>query len=201
MEKQQLRQNLRRLRQKITPAQRLHWSDAISQNLKQGFPQMQNCCIGGYWPHAGEYDPLPFMQWLSANGAALALPKVLAPSRPLEFVAWWPDASMKKDTYGILFPDKSPAVTVDAILVPMLGFDTGGFRLGYGSGYFDRTLASLTPRPLTIGIAFEVLRAPTIFPQPHDIAMDYIVTERAIFYRQQGKLVMLPSEACASMAR
>jgi len=201
MSKKQLRQDLRQLRGQITSAQRLRWSNAISHNLKQGFPELQNCCVGGYWPHAGEYDPLPLMQWLNTHGATLALPKVLASSEPLEFVAWRLGTPMRNDAYGIPVPDKSPAVAVDAVLIPMLGFDAGGFRLGYGSGYFDRTLVSLTPRPLTIGIAFEVLRVPTVFPQSHDIAMDYIVTEQAIFYRQQGKLVTLSPEECANMAR
>ncbi len=201
VEKRQLREKLRRLREQITSAQRLCWGDAISQNLRQGFTQLRNCRVGGYWPHAGEYDPLPLMQWLGTYGAILALPKVLAKFEPLEFVAWWPGAPMKNDAYGIPVPENTPAVAVDAILVPMLGFDENGFRLGYGSGYFDRTLASLTSRPLAIGIAFELLRITTIFPQSHDIAMDYIVTEKAIFRRQQGMLVALPPEECVSMPR
>jgi len=201
MNKKQLRQDLRQLRSQITPAQRLHWSNAISHNLKQGFPELQTRCVGGYWPHAGEYDPLPLMQWLHTQGTILALPKVLGSFEPLEFVAWWPGAPMRNDAYGIPVPDKTAAVTVDAVLIPMLGFDTAGFRLGYGSGYFDRTLASLAPRPLTVGIAFEVLRVSTVFPQPHDIAMDYIVTEQAIFARQQGKLIMLSPEECANIVR
>jgi len=201
MDKKQLRKDLRQLRGQITPAQRSCWSSAISENLKQGFPELQKGCVGGYWPHAGEYDPLPLMQWLNTHGVTLALPKVLASSEPLEFVAWRPGAPMRDDAYGIPVPDRSPAVAVDAVLIPMLGFDAAGFRLGYGSGYFDRTLVSLTPRPLTIGIAFEILRVPTVFPQPHDIAMDYIVTEQAIFYRQQDKLVTLSPEECANMMR
>jgi A/G-specific adenine glycosylase len=201
MKKKQLRQDLRQLRGQIMPAQRLHWSHAISDNLKQGFPQLQSSCVGSYWPHAGEYDPLALMQWLNKQGATLALPKVLASSEPLEFVAWWPGVPMKNDAYGIPVPDNSQAVIVDVVLIPMLGFDAGGFRLGYGSGYFDRTLGSLDPRPLTIGIAFEVLRVPTIFPQLHDIAMDYVVTEQAIYYRQQDKLVTLSAEECTNMTR
>lgn len=95
MKKKQLRQDLRQLRGQIMPAQRLHWSHAISDNLKQGFPQLQSSCVGSYWPHAGEYDPLALMQWLNKQGATLALPKVLASSEPLEFVAWWPGVPMK----------------------------------------------------------------------------------------------------------
>lgn len=192
-EKRQLRRELRQLREQITPAQRLHWDHVISENLRQSFPQLKNCCVGGYWPHAGEYDPLPLMQWLSTHGATLALPKVIAKSEPLEFVAWWPGAPMKNDAYGIPVPENTQVVTVDAILVPMLGFDANGFRLGYGSGYFDRTLASLNPRPLTIGIAFELLRIQTIFPQSHDIAMDYIVTEQAVFCHQKSTSKGCPS--------
>lgn len=201
VDKKQLRQDLRRLRENITPEQRSCWSDAISRHLKQGFPELRSGRVGGYWPHAGEYDPLSLMQWLYTHGAMLALPRVHAASRLLEFVAWWPGAPMRIDAYGIPVPDESPTVTVDTVLIPMLGFDAAGFRLGYGSGYFDRTLARLTPRPLTIGVAFEVLRVATVFPQSHDIAMDYIVTEQAIYRREQNKLITLSPEECACMTR
>ena len=77
-------------------------------------------------------------------------------------------------------PADGPSVTPDVLLVPLVGFDAGGYRLGYGGGYYDRSLAARTPRPLAIGIGFEISRLATIHPQPHDIPMDAIVTERGM---------------------
>jgi 5,10-methenyltetrahydrofolate synthetase len=72
-------------------------------------------------------------------------------------------------------------VVPQALLIPPVGFDARGFRLGYGGGFYDRTLASLAPRPLAIGVAFELSRVDSIRPQPFDLPMDYVVTERGIF--------------------
>ncbi|MDF0678605.1 MAG: 5-formyltetrahydrofolate cyclo-ligase [Nitrosomonas sp.] len=107
---------------------------------------------------------------------------------------------MKKDIYGIPFPDNTRGITVDSIIIPLLGFDEQGYRLGYGSGYFDRTLAAMSPRPLAIGVAFEILRLPTIHPQQHDIPMDYIVTEQSILHRTDTGLVPLTAPIVQSQA-
>lgn len=189
--KQQQRARLRELRQQVPTAQRMLWSDAITVVLTQGFPLLENQRIGFYWPHQGEYDPIPAMTFLRTRGATLALPEVVSKNEPLRFVEWWPEAPMKKDIYGIPFPNNTREITVDSIIIPLLGFDEQGYRLGYGSGYFDRTLAVMSPRPLAIGVAFEILRLPTIHPQPHDIPMDYIVTEQSILRRTDSGLVSL----------
>ena len=73
----------------------------------------------------------------------------------------------------------------DLTLAPLVGWDPAGFRLGYGGGYFDRTLAVLSPRPMTIGIGLQSARLATIFPQPHDIALDVILTEAGVQYEQK----------------
>lgn len=159
---------------------------------------MQQRRVGFYWPHQGEYDPIPVMSYFKAKGTTLALPEVVGINEPLRFVEWWPEVPMKKDAYGIPVPDNTKEILVDAIVIPMLGFDEQGFRLGYGSGYFDRTLATRMPRPLSIGVTFEILRLPTIYPQKYDIAMDYIVTEKSIFYRTGDGLQPLSAAACAA---
>ncbi len=199
--KQQQRVYLRELRKQIPAEQRALWSDVITVALTQGFPFLENHRIGFYWPHQGEYDPLPVMTLLKTRGATLALPEVVNKDEPLRFIEWWPEAPMKKDIYGIPFPDNTCEIAVDSIIIPLLGFDEQGYRLGYGSGYFDRTLAALNPRPLTIGVAFEMFRLPTIHPQQHDIPMDYIVTEQSILRRLDSGagLVPLTMADCAAI--
>jgi 5,10-methenyltetrahydrofolate synthetase len=87
---------------------------------------------------------------------------------------------MTKGIYGIAVPRESRQVTPDIVIVPVLGFDAANYRLGYGGGYFDRTLTILEPRPMAVGVGFEAARLDTIFPRAHDIAMDVVVTEAAL---------------------
>jgi 5,10-methenyltetrahydrofolate synthetase len=88
---------------------------------------------------------------------------------------------MERGVYDIPFPKDGAVVQPDALLVALVGFDEQNFRLGYGGGYYDRTLAASDPRPLTIGIGFEFMRLPSIRPLPHDIPMDVVVTEAGLF--------------------
>lgn len=89
---------------------------------------------------------------------------------------------MTKGVFDLPVPDGTMVVQPQALLIPPVAFDTRGYRLGYGGGYFDRTLASMTPQPLKIGVAFELSRIATIYPQCHDVAMDFIVTEARIYH-------------------
>ena len=164
-------------------AQETHrqWSSAITTALKTNLPNLKNMKIGLYWPFRGEYDPHPIALYFKELGATLALPEVIKKHEPLWFREWWSDAPMKNGAYGIPIPDGTPIIDIDAAIVPMVGFDHKGYRLGYGSGYFDRTLATYQQQPLTIGIAFEIQRLDSVHPQPHDIAMHYIVTEAGVF--------------------
>lgn len=196
--KKQQRMRLRKLRLGISATQRAQWSHAITLALLKGFPVFERQRIGFYWPYQGEYDPIPTMTHLHTRGATLALPKVVGKDTPLRFIKWWPEAVMSQGKYGISFPANTQEIAIDSLIVPLLGFDEQGYRLGYGSGYFDRTLAAMNPLPLTVGVAFEALRLPTIHPQPHDIPMDYIVTEQSIFLRTSSGLVPLSIADCAS---
>ncbi len=157
------------------------WSLAITTALQHNFSRLQIMKIGLYWPFRNEYDPRPIARYFKELGATLALPKVINKHEPLRFCEWWSDAPMKQGAYGIPVPDGTPIVAIDAVIVPMVGFDQLGYRLGYGSGYFDRTLATYQQQPLTIGVAFEIQRLDSVHPQPHDIAMQYIVTEAGVF--------------------
>lgn len=116
----------------------------------------------------------------------------------LEFRLWWPGAPVRKGAFSLPMPDGTEQVTPDVVVMPPVGFDAHGFRLGYGGGYFDRTLAALDPAPLKVGVAYELSRLATIHPQPHDIPMDYVVTETAVYRRTTSGLArMTPGERFA----
>ncbi|MBA4143383.1 MAG: 5-formyltetrahydrofolate cyclo-ligase [Nitrosospira sp.] len=186
------------LRESIAEEEHRCWSSAITGLLEQGFPSLQKSVVGFCWPHRREYDPRPVMDFLRKRGATLALPEVVNKCEPLRFRKWWPEAPMTIGTYEIPIPDNTDPVTVGAVIIPMIGFDDLGFRLGYGSGYFDRTLAVLSPRPVAIGVAFEILRLNNVHPQPHDIPMDFIVTEGGIYRVTVNRLEPISTEECAA---
>ena len=182
------RQQLIAAREAIPVDVHQHWSQAISDSLIQGFPKLQKMTIGVYWPFRGEYDPRFIAEHFRQQGATLALPEIINKNEPLCFREWLSGAPMKNGAYDIPVPEEARAVNIDAVFIPMVGFDQHGYRLGYGSGYFDRTLASYHPQPLAIGIAFEIQRLENVYPQPHDIAMHYVVTEAGIFHTQDHEL-------------
>ena len=133
------------------------------------------------WPIKHEPDLRPLLaSWTSANGRA-ALPVVVAEKEALRFREWTPGTHLEPDRYGIPTPTAGDWLTPDLILLPLNGFDGAGYRLGYGGGYFDRTLAARAPRPRAIGVGFERARVADIRPQPHDIRLDAVVTEAGVF--------------------
>ena len=143
-------------------------------------------CIALYWPLAGEFDARKVLaQWLSASASRIAaLPVVNAPREPLVFHAWQPDASVKKGRYGIPVPEEERIVMPDVLLIPCVGFDTTRYRLGYGGGYYDRTLAFWPDHahaPVTIGVAYESGKCDALPREAHDIPLDVVVTEAAIY--------------------
>jgi 5,10-methenyltetrahydrofolate synthetase len=129
------------------------------------------------WPIKHEPDVRAIVPLWSQNGSMAALPVVVAEESPLAFRHWATDTPLAPDRYGIPTPTAGEWVIPDMILLPLNGFDGAGYRLGYGGGYFDRTLAALTPRPLAVGVGFEVNRLPTIRPEVHDQRLDWLVTE------------------------
>ena len=128
----------------------------------------------------GEFDALPLATRLIQQGWRAAMPVVTAVAAPMTFHAWTPSSPMGADRYGIPIPHDGEEVVPDIVLLPLLAFDAQGFRLGYGGGYFDRTLAAMVPRPRAIGVGFELGRVPDIRPQMHDIRLDAVVTEAGI---------------------
>ncbi len=134
--------------------------------------------ISAYWPIKGEPDLRPLMADLHRQGVLVALPLVEVKAAPLVFRRWTPDTRMVRGDWNIpVPPPEAEAVTPEIALAPLVGWTDEGYRLGYGGGYFDRTLAALSPRPFTIGVGFQTARLATIYPQPHDIRLDLIVTD------------------------
>jgi 5,10-methenyltetrahydrofolate synthetase len=133
------------------------------------------------WPIKHEPDVRAVIALWAAQGARAVLPVVVAVESPLAFREWRADTPLTADRYGIPTPMAGDWLQPDLILLPLNGFDAAGYRLGYGGGYFDRTLAALRPRPLAVGVGFEVNRLASIGPQAHDQRLDWIVTEAGAF--------------------
>jgi len=172
------------------PIERARWNVAIDGSLEQLLTDVAGQIIAFCWPYQAEYDARSLvLRWL-AQGARSALPVVIAPRQPMVFREWTPQTKTVPGVYDIPIPIESPEVTPNIVLLALAGFDDAGYRLGYGAGFFDRTLAVIAPRPLAIGVGFELARVPTIHPQPYDIPLDYVVTERGIRRREAGGLVL-----------
>lgn len=199
------RKNLRRellaRRQAVTEERLQAWRLAMDRHLQLGFPGLAKGVVAFCWPIKNEYDARHLMRRLRAQGATAALPVVLAPKTPLIFREWHPGAEMELGKLDIPCPKAGAELVPDTVLLPMNGFDREGYRLGYGGGFFDRTLEALQDRkPAVIGVAFELAAIETIRPQPWDAPADYVVTERGVYQRNDGKLEFLgvPSGAKGS---
>lgn len=165
-------------RKNLTSGQRGQTSRQIINALYDRWPSLVGARLGFYWPINGEIDLRPLIRDLLLQGAQAALPVIINKDQPLEFWQW--DSQTKlcnRGLWGIPTPVERKLVQPSILLVPLLGFDDRGYRLGYGSGYYDRTLAAVREKPLTIGIGHEFGRLNTIYPQPHDVPMDVIVTD------------------------
>jgi 5-formyltetrahydrofolate cyclo-ligase len=152
--------------------------DAIMRAVANNLSMSTDMTIGCYWPFRREPDCLPFMRDVLKKGGRVALPVVIARGLPLEFRPWTETTRMEAGVWNIPQPAEGRTVIPTALVIPLLGFDDAGYRLGYGAGYYDRTLASLSPRPFTVGIGFEFSRMQTIHPLPHDVPMDVILTDQ-----------------------
>jgi 5-formyltetrahydrofolate cyclo-ligase len=159
-------------------ATRTRLAAELVARLRIAAPDALRRCVGFYWPLKGEPDLRSFVRELVAGGAEAALPVVVGENRPLEFWRWTSTTKLtRQSVWGIPVPAERVPAHPEVVLAPVVGFDEEGYRLGYGGGYYDRTLAFLRPRPFVIGVGFELGRLATIYPQPHDVPMDLIVTE------------------------
>ena len=139
--------------------------------------------VAGYSPINSEFDPFPLMRALADKGAALALPVIIARDHALIFRAWEPDEGLVRGPFGIFQPSSDAGeVDPDIVLVPLAAFDRAGHRIGYGRGYYDRTLQNLRvmKKITVIGVAFAVQEIETVPRLPHDEQLDCVLTEREL---------------------
>ncbi len=136
--------------------------------------------LGFCWAIKGEIDVRRIAEQHLASGGEVAIPVIVQKGAPVEFWRWHPGMPMQIGIWNIPIPKERDVVELDAVLVPLVGFDMQGYRLGYGGGYFDRTLAAAARRPIAIGLGFSDSVLPTIYPQAHDIPMNMIVTEKFV---------------------
>jgi 5,10-methenyltetrahydrofolate synthetase len=177
--RQALRQRMTTIRKQQSAAQIAAWSARIVARLLEHFPAPPGRCIAFCWPVKHEPDVRAALQHWQQQGAIAALPVVRASAQPLTFRAWTPDTPLAPDCYGIPTPASGDEVVPDVLLIPLNAFSAAGYRLGYGGGFFDRTLAVSTPRPLALGVGFELNRSDDFLPEAHDQRMDWIFTEAA----------------------
>ena len=145
--------------------------------------------IGAYWPIKGEFDPLPALyRW--SEGAPddierrIGLPVADRESGSLRFHVWYPGCETELDAYNIPKPKGTEEFVPEILVVPCLGFGPGGVRLGYGGGFFDRTLSSLTPRPVTVGVSFTHGFLPLLRSGPQDLPLDAMLTEDGVMWQR-----------------
>lgn len=140
--------------------------------------------VAGYAPIRSEIDPVPLMRSLAGKGAALAMPAIAARDTALVFRAWMPGDALVRGALGTYEPPANAVEVVpDIVLVPLAAFDRAGHRIGYGAGYYDRTLEALRRRRTVtaIGLAFAVQEVAQVPAMSHDVRLDYVLTETGVF--------------------
>src|SRR5689334_16466236 len=167
------------------------WRLRMDRTLERSFPGLARCRLAFCWPIKGEYDARHLARTLRTLGSLTALPVVVAPKTPLAFREWHPGVRLVNGPLDIPYPADSPEIVPDVVLLPMNGWDRMGYRLGYGAGFFDRTLAAAEKKPVVIGVSYELARLESIHPQPWDIPMDYVVTEAGLYRRDPAGLAFL----------
>src|SRR3989440_3159926 len=168
------RTRLLREREALAPEALAELRSRIDHHLERAFPDLVHGILAFCWPYRNESDARHLAGALRRRGARTALPVVVAPKAPLVFREWKPGVELAVGPLGIPYPVGSPEVSPDHVLLPMLGWDADGYRLGYGGGFFDCTLAALPKRPPVIGIPYEQAFPKTIYPQTPHIPLGFV---------------------------
>ena len=185
-DKKTLRKQLVEQRLRLSDrAQRVEMLQRVMRVWLLGRP---DTVIGAYWPIKGEFDPLPVLHRWKEDGELIeqpqrrkiGLPVVDKVHQTLSFHAWYPGCPMQDDAYGIPKPKDTEVITPTLLFVACVGYAPGGYRLGYGGGFYDRTLNHLTPRPFTVGLGFVTDFLPEFEPEPHDLPMDAILNDHGV---------------------
>ena len=161
-------------------------SGQLQQVLRVWLVSRRERSIGAYWPIKGEFDALPALyRWSEVEPQRrIGLPVINRETKQLRFHVWFPGCPMEEDAYGIPKPKDTDAFEPSMLLVPCVGYGPQGARLGYGGGFYDRTLASLTPRPYTVGVCYSHGHIPWLQAEPHDVPLDAILTEDGVAWER-----------------
>lgn len=187
--KRQWRQRL--VAERLRMPDRLARAEALQRVMRVWMVDRHDTIVGAYWPIKGEFDPLPALhRWQEAASVddalsaqqrrRIALPVIDKVTKILRFHVWYPGCPMEEDAYGIPKPKDTEVVEPTLLFVPCVGYGPGGARLGYGGGFYDRTLAALRPRPFTVGLAYAHGFLPRLAPEPHDVPLDAILTDQGV---------------------
>jgi 5-formyltetrahydrofolate cyclo-ligase len=200
------------IEERLNLPDRLQRADALQRVMRIWLFDKPDTVIGAYWPIKGEFDPLPALyRWqedatlnedsqsktavMPESQAQLAtesiagrsprkigLPVVNKLHKTLTFHAWYPGCPMEEDAYGIPKPKDTELILPTLLFVPCVGYGPDGFRLGYGGGFYDRTLATLQPRPITVGLGYTHGWLPDMEPEPHDIPLDAVLNDNGVVW-------------------
>lgn len=180
------RERLIAMRLAVPVAERVAVAREIAGELDTLIEVGPGTIVGAYWPFRGEPDLRDWLGRIVEKGGRTALPVVAARGQPLVFREWTPKSWMRRGVWRIPEPTTGAELKPNIVVVPLVGYDLDCYRLGYGGGYFDRTLAALETQPLVIGVGHAFAAMPTIHPLAHDIPMDVIVTgSGAVIWRDQ----------------
>jgi 5,10-methenyltetrahydrofolate synthetase len=165
-------------------------ADALQQVMRIWLVGRPELVIGAYWPIKGEFDPLPALHRWKEDGELLdqpqrrriGLPVVNKETKTMTFHIWYPGCPMEEDAFGIPKPKDTEVITPTLLFSPCVGYGPGGYRIGYGGGFYDRMLATLSPRPFTVGLGYGVGFVPDLEPEAHDIPLDAILNDYGVVW-------------------
>jgi len=178
------------LEQRLNLPDRLQRAELLQRVMRIWLVGRPDAVIGAYWPIKGEFDPLPALHRWKEDGELIdqpqprriGLPVVNREHKTMTFHAWYPGCPMEEDAYGIPKPKDTELIMPTLLFVPCVGYSAGGYRLGYGGGFYDRMLGSLNPKPFTVGLGFGTDFVDDFEPEPHDIPLDAILNDHGIVW-------------------
>ena len=169
---------------------RLQCAEQLQRVMRIWLVGRADTVIGAYWPIKGEFDPLPALHRWKEDGELveqpqlrrIGLPVVDRAHKTMTFHAWYPGCPMEEDAYGIPKPKGTELIVPTLLFVPCVGYGPGGYRLGYGGGFYDRMLGSLNPKPFTVGLGFGTGFVDDLEPEPHDVPLDAILNDHGVVW-------------------